>query len=188
MQRWILYAGLAAFGLVLLAGGAYFARKEYYLSKPAPIWVPLALRVDISMAEQSKLAEEIEERLRDEELLRQVVIDAGLQSKFGSPTEDAAVKELKDRLFVKVGTVDTPQGTTAPSINIGVKGNGHEKEATGDAASRLIKDVWKMIGIDPETGIPLERPAAGTPAGTEGEKPADTGEGSGFYSPLPDLN
>jgi len=175
----MLYAGLAAFGFVLLAGGAYYARKQYYASKPAPIWVPLALRVDISMEDQGKLAKEIEDRLRNDELLRQVVVDAGLQSKFGSPTEDAAVKELKERLFVKVGTADTPQGTV-PSINVGVNGTARERDASGAAATRLIKDVWKMLGIDPDTGKQLERPPGGAPA--------DEGDDSDFKATVPDLN
>ncbi len=78
------------------------------------------------------------------------------------PTEDAAIEELKDRLFVKVGTAETPNGDV-PSINIGFDGNGKEKEATSAAATRVIKDVWKMIGVDPETGQALPRPDGGTP-------------------------
>lgn len=175
MQRWMLYAVLAVVGFVFLAGGAYFARKEYSASKPAPIWVPLALRADISMEEQGKLAAEIEERLRSGDFLRQAVVDSDLQAKFSMPTEDATVQELKNRLFVKVGTASTPAGTV-PSINIGFKGTGREKDATGAAATRIMKDVWKMIGIDPETGRPLPRPGA--------EAPAD----SGFNTPAPDLN
>ena len=174
----MLYAALAAFGLVLLGGGAWYARKEYYASKPQPIWVQLPLRADISMANQEELAKQIVERLRNDELLRQVVVDAGLQSKFGSPTEDAAVDELKQRLFVKPGTVNMPQGAAVPSINVGVNGNGHQKEGSGAAATRLIKDVYRMMGIDPETGQPLKRPS---PAGTPSED-------SGFNSAVPDMN
>ena len=175
----MLYAGLAVVGLVLLTGGGLYGYREVLRNKPAPIWVPLALRVDISMEDQGKLAKEIEGRLRNDELLRQVVVDAGLQSKFGSPTEDAAVKELKGRLFVKVGTADTPQGTV-PSINVGVNGTGRERDASGAAATRLIKDVWKMLGIDPDTGKQLERPPGGAPA--------DEGDDSDFKATAPDLN
>lgn len=155
MQRWMLYAGLAVFGLVLLVGGGLYGYREHLRSKPAPIWVPLALRADISMEDQSKLAEELETKLRNEDLLRQVAIDADTQSQLKLPSEDAAVKELEKRLFVKAGTANTPTGTV-PSVNIGFNGNGHEKKATGDAATRIIKDVWKMLGIDPETGERLD--------------------------------
>ncbi len=151
----MLYAVLAVVGLVLLTGGGLYGYREYLRSKPAPIWVPLALRADISMEDQEKLAKEIEERLRTDEILRQIAIDVHLQEKFNQPDLDAAVKELENRLFVKVGTADTPNGSV-PSINIGVKGTGGEKEVLGEAAGRLIKDVWKMLGIDPETGQPVK--------------------------------
>lgn len=171
----MLYAGLAVVGLVLLTGGGLYGYREYLRSKPAPIWVPLALRADISMEDQNKLAKEIELRLRNEDVLRKAVQDAGLQTKFGSATEDAAVKELEKRLFVKVGTAVTPQGTV-PSINVGVKGTGREKAVLGDAAGRLITEVWKMLGIDPETGKAFNQPG--------GETPADD---TGFKTPVPDL-
>ena len=163
MQRWMLYAGLGVFGLVLLVGGGLYGYREYLRGKPSPIWVPIALRADISMEDQGKLAEEIEQRLRNEDLLRQVVIDADLRTKFGSVDEEAAVKELEKRLFVKVGTANTPEGSV-PSINVGVNGTGHEKKVLGDAAVRLNKDVLRMIGIDPATGKPVERTAAGDDA------------------------
>ena len=149
----MLWAGLAALGLVLLAGGAWYARKEYYAAKPQPVWVPLALPADISMEDQRKLAEDIEGRLRNDDLLMEVVIDADLQAKFGSSSEKAALEELKKRLFVKVGTADTPQGLTVPSINVGVTGNGHQKEASGIAATRIAKDVWKTTGLLEQTGM-----------------------------------
>jgi hypothetical protein len=171
MQRWMLYAGLAVVGLVLLTGGGLYGYREYLRGKPAPIWVPLALRVDISMEDQSKLAKEIEDRLRNGDLLRQAVVDTGLQAKFGSPSEDAAVKELEQRLFVKVGTAVTPEGTV-PSINVGVNGTGGEKEILGVAATRIMQDVWKMIGIDPETGKTIEK----------------TGDAPAPMDSVPDLN
>ncbi len=170
----MLYAGLALLGLVLLAGGAFYARKEYYASKPAPIWVPLPLRPDISMADQEKLAKEIEERLRDEGLLRQVATDVDLQGKLNLPDIEAAVKELDKRLFVKVGTAMAPTGTV-PSINIGLNGNGHEREIISETTTRITKDVWRMLGVDPETGLPIQRPGAASPP-TPGEEPASDPE------------
>ncbi len=163
MQRWMLWAVLAVVGLGLLIGGGLYGYREYLRGKPAPIWVPLALRADLSMEDQKKLAEQIDAKLRTDEILRQIVIDADLQRGFNQPTQDAAVKELGKRMFVKVGTADTPNGTV-PSINIGLNGKGREKEVIGAAATRMIKDVWKMIGIDPETGKPLNGSGA-VPAG-----------------------
>jgi hypothetical protein len=147
----MLWAGLGAVGLVLMFFGAKYARSEYFLRKPSKIWVPLALRPDLSMAEQKKLVEQIDGKLREGDLLRQVVLDAGLQEKFKQPTEDAAVKELKRRLFVEIGSADTPTGSV-PSINIGVSGTGHERKILGEASTRIFRDVCRMIGIDPDTG------------------------------------
>ncbi len=109
------------------------------------------------MEDQNKLAEKIEEGLRRDGILRQVVIDEDLERKFNSTSQEAAVKELESRLFVKVGTADTMNGT-APAIHVGVNGTGREKEVLGDTAQRIIRDVWRMIGIDPDTGKALEQP------------------------------
>jgi hypothetical protein len=56
---------------------------------------------------------------------------------------------------VEVGSADTPMGSV-PSINIGVSGIGREGDVLGEASMRIIRDVWRMIGIDPETGKPLK--------------------------------
>jgi hypothetical protein len=154
MQRWMLWAALGAVGLVVMLFGAKYAKREYHLRQPSKIWVPIALRADLSMEDQKALAKQIEEKLRSEEILRAVVADVGLQEKFKQPSEDAAVKELNRRLFVEVGSVDTPDGS-APSINIGVAGIGHESKLLGEASMRIVRDVWRMIGIDPETGKPI---------------------------------
>ena len=155
----MLYVGVGIVGLILLVGGAFVARKEYYASKPGPIWVPLTLTVGISMEEQNALADQIDERLRDDDLLRQIVIDADLQNGFNQPTEEAAIEELKRRLFAKAGSADTPQGSV-PSVNVGVTGTRREHEVLERAAKRIIKDVWRMMGIDPDTGKPLQKPGS----------------------------
>jgi hypothetical protein len=164
MQRWMLWVGLGVVGLVLMFFGARFAWREYHLSKPDKVWVPLALQTDLSMADQQKLADQINGRLRSDEILRKVVADIGLQEKFGQTSEDATVKELDRRLFVEVGSADTPTGLV-PSINIGVRGIGHEHDLLGEAATRIMQDVWVMIGIDPKTGTRIEQPPLTPPSG-----------------------
>ncbi|MFD2255578.1 hypothetical protein ACFSSA_02725 [Luteolibacter algae] len=149
----MLYAGLALLGLALLGGGGIYGYREYLRGKPSPIWVPLALRADLSMEDQNKLAETIEQELRKENILRQVAIDADLQKGFSLPDQEATVKELDKRLFVKVGSADTPDGLM-PSINVGLNGTGHEKKVLEAGATRMIREVWKLIGMDPETGRP----------------------------------
>lgn len=153
MQRWILWAVLAVVGLTVMFFVARYAKREYHLRQPSKIWVPIALRADLPIADQKKLAEQIEVKLRTDEILRAVVLDLGLQVKFNQPGQDAAVKELSRRLFVEVGSADTPYGSV-PSINIGVSGIGHESKLLGEVSMRIIREVWLMIGIDPETGKP----------------------------------
>ncbi len=150
MQRWILWTVLGAVGLVVMFLGA----REYHLRQPDKKWVPITLRADISLEDQNKIAEEIDEKLRADEILRSVVADVGLQEKFNQPSEDAAVKELDRRLFCEVGTADTPKGFL-PSINVGVSGIKHEKKLLRDTSTRIIRDVWSILGIDPDTGKPI---------------------------------
>jgi hypothetical protein len=151
----MLWAVLGVVGLVVMFFGARYAKREYHLRQPSRIWVPLALRADFSMEDQKKLAEEINASLRTDEILRAVVMDLNLRQKFKQPSEDAAVKELDRRLFVEVGSADTPNGSV-PSINIGVSGIGHEADLLGEASMRIIREVWRMNGIDPETGKQID--------------------------------
>ena len=158
MQRWMLWIAFGVVSLVLMFFGAKYARHQYYLGKPDKVWVPLPLREGISVADQKKIADQIREKLHTDTILRKVVIDVGLKEKFKQPTEDAAVKELARRLFVEVGSAETPNGSM-PSVNIGLSGIGHEHAVLGEAATRIIKDVWVIIGIDPITGKRLEQPS-----------------------------
>lgn len=151
----MLWTVLGVVGLVVMFFGARYAKREYHLRQPSRIWVPLALRADFSMEDQKKLAEEINASLRTDEILRAVVMDLNLQEKFKQPSEDAAVKELDRRLFVEVGSADTPNGSV-PSINIGVSGIGLEADILGEASMRIIREVWRMYGIDPETGKQID--------------------------------
>lgn len=145
----MLFAVLGGVGFLLLAIGGYFARKEYYNNKPSKIWVPLPVSVELLYEDQKKLADQIEEALRADDILLQVVRDAGLQEKFKQASEAEAVEDLGQRLFVEVGTADTSMGQL-PSINIGVKGRHREKPALEAASMSVIKEVWKMVGIDSE--------------------------------------
>ena len=155
MQRWMLWTVMGVIGLTVMFFGARYAKREYHLRQPSKIWVPIALRADISMEAQKKLTEQINTKLRTDEILRAVVMDLDLREKFNQPSEDAAVKELNRRLFVEAGSADTPNGSV-PSINVGVSGIGHESKLLGEASMRVLRDVWRIIGIDPKTGNPID--------------------------------
>jgi hypothetical protein len=159
----MLYACLGVAGLVLMFFGARYAKREYHLGQPARMWVPLPLQGGVSMEGQNKLIKEIGEKLRTDAVLREVVIDAGLQEKFGQPTEDAAVRDLDRRMFVEAGTVKSPSGIEVPSINIGVSGTGHDQAILAEASTSLIKHVWIMLGFDPLTGKRMDQDAPAPP-------------------------
>lgn len=158
----MLWVGLGILGLGLMLFGAKFAWSEYQLYKPDRIWVPLSLPSGISMAEQKKLAEQIDGHLRSDAVLRKVMSDTGLQEKFGQADEDSAAKELDRRLFVEVGTAEGPNGSV-PSVNIGLHGNGYERAVLEAAVTRIMKDVLATPGIDPANGKRLYQPPPEAP-------------------------
>ena len=155
MQRWKLYAGLALVFMTSLAGGGYYGYKEYKLSRPAPIWVPLVIRSDVPVEKQEAIVEQIKQELKNEDLLKQVVIDAKLQQGFNLPSEKAAIAELKKRLFVKLSKNVKPTGIVH-TIDVGLDGTRREEAVLKAATLRINKDVLRICGIDPETGRPMQ--------------------------------
>lgn len=154
MQRWILWGILAAVGLVLIGGGGLYGYREYSQGKPAPVWVPIPLNPTISLEQQEEVAAQVSKSLRADEVLGAVVLDLGLIEKFGVTDEGAAIAELGRRLFVEAGTMATQMGEN-PSLNVGMRGSRREKDLSGEVAERIVKDVFRMMRIDPETGRPL---------------------------------
>jgi hypothetical protein len=146
MQRWIV-GGLVA--LMLLGAGliAYY-KLVYQPNKPAPVWVPLPIRVDLEIATRDKIIEDLKTKLSDEEVLRNVSKDVGLVKKWNLPSDHDGAREIGRRLFVRAGDADTPMGKV-PAIHIGVAGNSREREVSGEIAVRMMKDVWKILGIKP---------------------------------------
>lgn len=154
----MLYAIIGAVLLVLVGGGSLYGFREYLRSKPAPRYVQISLRADISMAEQKEFSEQIEEKLRDEDLLKRVVAEEALQEAFELESEDAALAELKERLFVKPGSTEGSLGVSIPSLDVGAKGSARERETLNRIAVRLSHETYRLIGIDPETGRKFETP------------------------------
>ena len=143
MQRWIAAAVVA---LVLAAGGAYYARKIYYENMPAPQWVPIPINADRSPDEVDRVVKELKTKLTDEAVLTQVVEDLNLAKNWNLSGDSQAVAELKKRLFVKIGDMDSPLGKV-PAIHVGVRGKYKERDLLDKIAERLMTEVSPILGI-----------------------------------------
>ena len=149
MKRWMVIAVVA----IMLAGvGGAAALWNYRQNKPQKVWVPLALNASLTPEKREQVAAEIKAKLLEGPIILQVVKDVKLASKLGLPSDEAAEAVVRKQLFVEVGQADVPDGTKVPSVNIGVNCQRKTFAVMGEVATRMIKDVWKMLGIkDPAT-------------------------------------
>jgi hypothetical protein len=145
MQRWIAI-GVAA--MILLLGGAYFARKSYKQNLPSPVWVPLPINPELPVEKQDEIARELKAKLSDRKILIVVSKDLGLAGEWELPTDAACADELARRMFVRAGEHETPLGKT-PTINIGVNGKAKERRLSEKISMRLMDDVFEILGIEP---------------------------------------
>ncbi len=145
MQRWIAIGVLLV--MLLCAGGAvaYWNQRQ---NTPTPMWVPLPIRNDLPEDELKKTITELRDKLHDEDLLLKVAKDLGLAGKWKMETDGEAQRELANRIFVKIGDMDSPMGKV-PAVHIGVTGKKRERQLSGEIAMRLMEDVWKILGIKP---------------------------------------
>jgi O-methyltransferase involved in polyketide biosynthesis len=148
MQRWIVIAVVVAF-LGAVAGG--FCLWTYRQNKPQRVWVPVGLNPDLPEDKREQLAEQIKAKLLEGSIILDAVKDVGLAPQLDLPTSEAAEAEVKKRLFVEIGETVTQQGATVPSLNVGVNAQRKTFAAMGKVSTRLMKDVWKILGIkEPE--------------------------------------
>jgi hypothetical protein len=148
MQRWIV---IAVVGALLFGLGGGFALWTYRENRPQKVWVPLVLNEELSEEKRKELAEKIKAGLLEGSILRDVVKDTGLAEKIKLSSDEAAESEVRKRLMVEVGEADVPTeaGITRrmPSINIGIYAQRKSFGPMGEVAMRMMKDVWKMLGI-----------------------------------------
>ena len=136
MQRWIIAAGV--FLALVLAGGA-FGYRAYRLNQAVhPVLLQFPIPAEASAAERSTKAELLQHMLKDPALLTRVSKDAGLAKKLRVDSDEAAANELGKRLFVEIGTADTPQGRQA-GINIGLNCKRGEYGLMVDVSNHLNK-------------------------------------------------
>lgn len=152
MQRWII---VALVGAILFGLGGGYALWTYRENRPRKVWVPLALNEKFPAEKREELAGEIRNKLLDGTTLADVVKETGLTAKLGLSSDADAEAELRKRLFVEVGEADVPNSMPpkrVPSVNIGINAQRKSYDAFGAVAMRLMKDVWKMLGIKEPQG------------------------------------
>ena len=144
MQRWI---ALAVVLLLTAAGGAYYARKVYQANSPSPQWVQIRINADRSPEQVDRVVKELKTKLSADEVLEKVVQDLNLAKAWNLPGETAAVAELKKRLFVKIGDMDSELGKV-PAVHVGVRGKWKEHELSGEIAKRLMQtdEAARILG------------------------------------------
>ena len=147
MQRWIV---IAVVGALLFGLGGGFALWTYRQNRPQQVWVPLALNEELPEEKREELAAQIKEKILEGNIIKDAVKETGLTNKLKLSSDAEAEAEVRKRLFVKVGEADSPMGTV-PAIHVGVNCQKKSFEAMGAVAMRIMKDVWKMLGIkEPE--------------------------------------
>lgn len=143
MQRWIV---LGVVAMALLVGGGALAYHQYKRNLPAPVWVPLPVNPQLPEARRDETARELRAKLCEGDLLLKVARDVGLAKKWNLPTDEEAAREIERRLFVRSGDADTAAGKV-PAIHVGMNGANKDREVSGEITTRLMDDVWRIIGI-----------------------------------------
>lgn len=145
MQRWILIAAIV--GILGMGGGGY-AVWTYRQNRPTPMWVPILANSDPQPGWQEKASKELKDKLVEPPRLLKICQELHLASKWSLASDQEAVAEMSKRLFVRPGDADTPTGSV-PCIHVGVNGPRKDLKLSGEIALRLVKDVWKILGIEP---------------------------------------
>jgi hypothetical protein len=107
----------------------------------------MPINAELTLEKRTEICDELKERLLDEDLLMKVVKDTGAAAKWELASDEAAVVEISKRLFVRSGSMKSATGSV-PAIHVGLNGKGREREVLGAVATRLMKDVFKILGIE----------------------------------------
>ena len=147
MQRWIV---IALVGAILVGLGGGFALWNYRQNRPDRVWVRQPLNPELPVADRDRLAAEVKAKILEGTAIPDMVRDVGLAVKLDLPSDAAAETEARNRLFVEIGEFEGPSGTI-PLLNVGFTCQRKTHNAMADASMRVMKDVWKMLGIkEPE--------------------------------------
>lgn len=154
MQRWIV---LAALVLCLLGGGSVYGYWKYKQNLPEKRWVPLPFNPEASEAQRLESVKMMRDRLLTDDILTGVVRDCDVQGKWKLPSEEAAVEELRKRVFIDIGETIF-KGIPTATLNIGFKGKAGERPELDLLAERLMQDVKRFIGPPPSSESAAESP------------------------------
>ena len=143
MQRWIAVGVVA---MILLIAGGGFARHIYHQNRPQAMWVALPINAELPMAKRDALIKDLKAKLSEQALLVRISRAEDLPHKWNLPSDNDAVRKLRECLFVRAGEADSPMGKI-PSINIGVTDKYKEQAVSGAISVRLMDEVRKILGI-----------------------------------------
>ena len=153
MQRWIVVAALV---LLVLGGAGIFAVWKIKQQHPDFCYIPLGFSETSTEGQREASVTEMRERLLTDAILTSVVRDCGIVSKWGLPSESAAVAELRQRMILRSGT-DQIGGVYTDTLQIGFKGTVSEHDDLQALAKRLMEDVARLI--QPQPGQKTSSPA-----------------------------
>lgn len=156
MQRWIVVAAL----VVCLLGGATVVGVwwNHRQNRPDKRWVPLEFNPDSTEAQRQESVLHMRENLLTDAILTGVVRDCDVQGEWELPSEEAAVAELRKRVFIDAGEFMV-KGMPVATLNIGFRGTVGQKDFLDRLAGRLMDDVRRMIAPQPaasSAGTPIE--------------------------------
>jgi hypothetical protein len=155
MQRWIVVAALV---LLFLGGAGIFAVWKIKQQHPDFSYIPLGFSETSTEAQRDASVTEMRERLLTDAILTSVVRDCGIVSKWGLPSESAAVAELRQRVILRSGT-DQINGVYTDTLQIGFKGVVSEHDDLQALAKRLMEDVARLIQPQPAERTTTPAPA-----------------------------
>jgi hypothetical protein len=126
MRKWLI-PGIVV--VVLLLGGAAFGIHTLKQNRPAPFWVEIPIRLPSDGAQLEKLEKDLRQRVQSDDVIIPVVREMDLARRWNLPGEDAAITELRRRVFV--------QFKDTGFLKIGLQGKRKEMATTSEVAKKL---------------------------------------------------
>jgi hypothetical protein len=161
MQRWIIAGALVLF---LLGGGGIFAYWKIRQQQPDFQYIPLPYHPTSTAEQRANSEKQMRERLLTDAILTGVVRDCNIVSKWGLPSESAAVEELRRRAIIESKS-DKINDIETETLRIGFNGVVAEHQQLRDLSQRLMEDVQRLIQQDQGKGTSPAPAPAGAGAG-----------------------